>query len=155
MTLHRRRLLQGSALAALTGPLPTAWAAASPGIGPKEIMLGSIQDLSGPIVSFGKPVRDGMLLRTEQANAGGGVHGRQIRLVVEDSAYDPRKAVLAADKLIGRDKVFALVGTLGATPALATLPKALEAGVLHLFPLTSHHGMFEPLHRLKFAAFTP
>jgi len=155
MTLHRRTLLQGGALAALASPLPRSLAATSPGVSAKEVVLGSIQDLSGPIVSFGKPTRDGLLLRTEQANAAGGVHGRQIRLLVEDSAYDPKKAVLAADKLIGSDKVFALVGTLGSTPALATMPKALEAGVLHLFPLTSHHNMFEPFHRLKFAAFTP
>ena len=155
MTLDRRTLLQTGALAALASPLPRALAAASPGVSKTELLLGSIQDMSGPVASFSKPVRDGLQMRVDQANEAGGVHGRKLRLIVEDSAYDPKKAVLAADKLIASDKVFALIGTLGATPALATLPKALESGVLHLFPLTSHHAMFEPFHRLKFAAFTP
>ena len=87
--------------------------AQSQGVSKSEIQIGSIQDLSGPLASFGKPTRDGMLLRVEQANALGGVQGRKIKLVVEDSAYDTKKAVLAADKLVSSDKVFAVVGTLG------------------------------------------
>ena len=153
--MQRRELMRLATLAGMASPTLNAWAAASPGISKTEIVVGSIQDLSGPLASFGKPTRDGMLLRVEQANALGGVQGRKIRLVVEDSAYDTKKAVLAADKLVSSDKVFAVVGTLGATPALATLQGILDSGALHLFPLTAHHGMYEPFHRLKFAAFTP
>ena len=155
MSLERRKLLQWGAVGSLAPAAGLAAAAATPGVSKTEILLGSILDLSGPIVSFGKPVRDGMLLRVEQANADGGVHGRKFKLLVEDSGYDPKKAVLAAGKLVSSDKVFAMVGTLGATPALATLQTVIDSGALHLFPLTSHHGMYEPFHRLKFAAFTP
>ena len=153
--MRRRGLIQLGTLAAFTGPGPRAFAAGTPGVSKAEIVVGSIQDLSGPLASFGKPTRDGMVMRVDQANAQGGVQGRKIKLLVEDSAYDTKKAVLAADKLISSDKVFAVVGTLGATPALATLQAIVDSGALHLFPLTSHHGMFEPFHRLKFAAFTP
>ena len=153
--MRRRGLIQLGTLAAFTGPGPRAFAAGTPGVSKAEIVVGSIQDLSGPLASFGKPTRDGMVMRADQANAQGGVQGRKIKLLVEDSAYDTKKAVLAADKLISSDKVFAVVGTLGATPALATLQAIVDSGALHLFPLTSHHGMFEPFHRLKFAAFTP
>jgi branched-chain amino acid transport system substrate-binding protein len=96
-----------------------------------------------------------MLMRVEAANAGGGIHGRKLRLVVEDSGYDTRKSVLAADKLVTSDKVFAVIGTLGTAPGVATAPAIVDAGVLHLFPITAHHAMFEPFHKLKFAAFTP
>lgn len=153
--MHRRQLLQVAGTTALAGAAPAVLASTTPGVSKSEILIGSIQDLSGPLVSFGKPTRDGMLMRVEQLNSAGGVNGRKIRLIVEDSAYDTKKAVLAADKLTGSDKVFAVVGTLGATPALATLQTIIDSGALHLFPLTSHHGMFEPFHRLKFAAFTP
>lgn len=153
--MRRRGLIQLGTLAAFTGPGPRAFAAGTPGVSKAEIVVGSIQDLSGPLASFGKPTRDGMVMRADQANAQGGVQGHKIKLLVEDSAYDTKKAVLAADKLISSDKVFAVVGTLGATPALATLQAIVDSGALHLFPLTSHHGMFEPFHRLKFAAFTP
>ena len=155
MTLNRRDLLTCAALSTVLGALSRPAWAASPGVSKNEIVVGSIQDLSGPLVSFGKPIRDGMVMRVDQANAAGGVNGRKIKLVVEDSAYDTKKAVLAADKLVGSDQVFAVIGTLGATPALATMDAILASGALHLFPLTSHHNMFEPFHKLKFAAFTP
>ena len=149
--------LGGGALSicALSAAAKPAFAAASPGISKNEIVIGSIQDLSGPLVAFSKPTRDGMLLRVEQANAQGGIHNRKIKLQVEDSGYDTKRAVLAAEKLVASDKVFAVVGTLGAAPALATIQRIIDAGALHLFPLTAHQGMFEPFHRLKFAAFTP
>ncbi len=130
-------------------------AQATPGVTKSEIVIGSIQDLSGPLVSFGKPVRDGMVMRVDQANAAGGVLGRKIKLIVEDSAYDTKKAVLAADKLVTSDKVFAVVGTLGAAPAVATVDAVVDSGALHLFPLNAHRAMFEPFHKLKFAAYTP
>ena len=137
MTIQRRRLMTLSALAALMpGATRHAFAAGSPGVSKNEIVIGSIQDLSGPLVSFGKPTRYGMVMRVDQANAAGGVNGRKIKLVVEDSGYDTKKAVLAADKLVGSDQVFAVIGTLGATPALATMETIIGSGALHLFPLT-------------------
>ena len=159
--MQRRTLLKQGSLGPLaplgmvaTGLAPQALAAER-AVSKTEIVLGSIQDLSGPLASLGKPIRDGLTLRVEQANAAGGVHGRQLRLRVEDSGCDPKKAVLAADKLVSRDKVFAVVGTLGTAPARASMPPIIDSGVLHLFPITAHHGCFEPFHKLKFAAFTP
>ena len=152
-TIDRRQAL--AALAALAAAPTLALAETTPGVSKSEIVVGSIQDLSGPLVSFGKPARDGMVMRVDQANAAGGVFGRKIRLVVEDSAYDTKKAVLAADKLISSDKVFAVVGTLGAAPAVGTVDAIVDSGALHLFPLTAHRAMFEPFHKLKFAAYTP
>ncbi len=61
-----------------------------------EIVVGTVSDLCGPIAMLGVPVRDGMLMRFDEANAAGGVHGRRIRLAVEDAGYDPKRAVLAA-----------------------------------------------------------
>ena len=81
---------------------------ANQGITKDEIVLGSIQDLSGPIAGFGKQVRLGMLLRVDEINEQGGINGRKLKLVVEDSAYDPKKAVLAAQKLVNQDKIFIL-----------------------------------------------
>ena len=153
--MQRRQLVQLGALATLATPLLRAHAAVTPGVSKSEIVIGSIQDLSGPLVSFGKPSRDGMVMRIDEANAKGGVHGRKINLVVEDSAYDTKKAVLAADKLVSSDHVFAVIGTLGATPTLATVQAIMDSGALHLFPVTANRGTYEPFHRLKFAAFTP
>ena len=60
------------------------------GVSKNEIVLGSIQDLSGPLASLGKQVRYGMQLRVDELNEqSGGIHGRKIRLLIEDSQYDP------------------------------------------------------------------
>jgi len=61
------------------------------GVGKGEILIGSIQDLSGPIAGFGKQVRAGMMLRVDEINEQGGIHGRKLKLLVEDSAYDRRR----------------------------------------------------------------
>jgi len=153
MNLQRRHL---SVLAAALAIIPAAaLAQATPGVSRTEVVVGSIQDLSGPLVSFGKPVRDGMVMRVEQTNNAGGVHGRKIKLVVEDAGYDTKKAVLAGDKLINSEKAFAVLGTLGAAPAGATIDAVVDSGTLHLFPLNAQRSMFEPFHKLKFAAWTP
>lgn len=120
-----------------------------------EIVVGHISDLSGPIALLGTPVRDGLLLRFEEANAAGGIHGRSLRLVVEDAGYDPKRGVLAARKLIQRDRVFALLATMGTPVVMATMPLALEAGRLHLFPFSPHESTYQPLHPLKFQNFAP
>src|SRR6478735_12455993 len=83
---------------------------ASPGVGKNEIVLGTIQDLSGPLASYGKQIRMGMQMRVDEANEMGGVHGRKIKLLIEDDGYDPRKSVLATQKLITQDNgIFAMV----------------------------------------------
>ena len=81
----------------------TAAMAQSQGVSKNELVLGSIQDLSGPLAGFGKQVRFGMMLRVDEANEQGGINGRKIKLLVEDSGYEPRRAVLAAQKLVNQD----------------------------------------------------
>ncbi|MEK0434419.1 MAG: hypothetical protein RL369_468, partial [Pseudomonadota bacterium] len=73
-------------------------AVADQGVSSNEILIGTIQDLSGPLAGYGKAVRNGMQMRIDEVNEQGGVHGRKLRLVTEDSGYDPKRAVLAAQK---------------------------------------------------------
>lgn len=130
------------------------------GISATEIVVGTHQDLSGPIKGWGVPVSNGMKMAVEEINAGGGVNGRKIRLVIEDSGYDPKKAVLASQKLIERDKIFAMVGAMGSPTVLAAQDILLDAGVLQLFPLTAAEFTFKfdpakPQERLKFNNLLP
>jgi ABC-type branched-subunit amino acid transport system substrate-binding protein len=130
------------------------------GISASEIVIGTHQDLSGPIKGWGVPVANGMKMATEEINASGGINGRKIKLVVEDSGYDPKKAVLASQKLIERDKIFAMVGPMGSPTVLAAQDILLDAGVLQLFPLTAAEFTFKfdaakPQERLKFNNLLP
>jgi ABC-type branched-subunit amino acid transport system substrate-binding protein len=125
------------------------------GVTATEIRLGTQDDLSGPIVFWGQPMRNGKILRIEEQNAKGGVHGRKLVLIGEDNGYDPKKGVLAAQKLIQQDKVFAMVGVLGTPIAMATMPIVLEAGVPFMYPGTNHRAMYEPFNKLKFSMAAP
>src|SRR5437867_2513945 len=121
------------------------------GVNKTEITIGSIQDLSGPIAGFGKAVRLGMMLRVDEANEQGGVNGRKIRLLVEDDAYDPKKAVLAAQKLVNQDKIFAMVAHIGTAQNMAAMPIQFEKNVFNFFPVTAAREMYEPFHKLKYS----
>jgi len=139
------------ALAAILAAGTSAALAQSQGVSKTEITLGSIQDLSGPIAGFGKQVRLGMMLRVDEANEQGGVNGRKLVLKVEDSAYDPKKAVLAAQKLVNQDKIFAMVAHIGTAQNLAAMPVQFEKNVVNFFPVTAAREMYEPFHKLKYS----
>jgi ABC-type branched-subunit amino acid transport system substrate-binding protein len=125
-------------------------AARAGGVTPTEIRVGSLQDLSGPIAALGTHFRNGTQMRFDAENAKGGVHGRQLKLLVEDTGYDPKRAVLATEKLLGGAGIFAVIHNLGSPVVMATMPRFLDAGVLHLFPGAPLRDVYEPVHPLKF-----
>jgi branched-chain amino acid transport system substrate-binding protein len=134
-----------------------AWSAHAQqqGVTKDQIVLGSIQDLSGPLAGFSKPARNGMQMRVDEINAAGGVNGRKIKLIVEDSGYDPKKGLLAAQKMVQQDKIFAMAGTIGTAVSMATMPILFEKNIPHVFPLTGAREMYDPLHKLKFSFAAP
>lgn len=130
-------------------------ALATQGVSKNEIVLGSIQDMSGPLASYSKPLVNGMRMRIDEINEAGGIHGRKLRLIVEDSGYDPKKGVLAAQKLVQRDQVFAVAGTIGTAVNLAAMPVQFEKNVLNFLPLTAARQMYEPISPLKWSFAAP
>jgi len=128
---------------------------AQQGVSKNEIVIGTIQDLSGPIAGFGKQVRNGMLLRVDEINEQGGIGGRKLKLLVEDSAYDPKRAVLAAQKLVNQDKIFVMVGHIGTAHNLAAMPVQFDKNIVNFMPVTAAREMYEPYHRLKYAFTVP
>ena len=154
MTRKNSTLL--AAVAALAGftlapTLSQAQNAPPQGVSATEITLGSIQDLSGPIAGFGKQSRLGMMLAVDEINEQGGINGRKLKLIVEDSAYDPKRAVLAAQKLVNQDKIFIMLGHLGTAQNMAAMPVQFEKNVINFFPITAAREMYEPFHKLKYS----
>lgn len=141
------------ALAALA--LSASLASAQQGVSKDEILLGSIQDLSGPLAGFGKQARAGMLLAVDEINEQGGINGRKLKLNVEDSGYDPKKAVLAAQKLVNQDKIFMMVGHIGTAQNMAAMPVQFEKNVINFFPITAAREMYEPFNKLKYSFAAP
>lgn len=124
------------------------------GVGKEEIVIGTMQDLSGPLAGLSKPYRNGLQMRIDELNAAGGVHGRKVRLIVEDHGFDPKRAILGAQKLLNQDRIFLMLGHIGTPHNIAVMPLLFEKNVMNLFPVSPGRQMFDPVHPLKFAAFT-
>jgi len=135
-----------------------AWCAAAPalaaeqqGVSKNEIVIGTIQDLSGPLAGYGKQSRSGMQLRIDELNEQGAIHGRKLKLLVEDSGYDPKRAVLAAQKLVNQDKIFIMAGHLGTAQNNAAMPIQFEKQIVNFMPLTASRDMYDAPNELKYA----
>lgn len=127
MKLNRRHaLVAASALIA-------GWAQAA-GVTDTEILIGTHIDLSGPAAVGMPPLRNSMQMRIDEVNAAGGIHGRKIRLIIEDNASAPQQAVRAVQKLVKSDGVFAILNPFGSGPNAATVKMATDAGVVVFAP---------------------
>src|SRR5258708_13239878 len=102
-----------SALALTQLPAAAQTKVTNEGISASEIVIGTHQDLSGPIKVWGVPVSNGMKMATEEINAAGGINGRKIKLILEDNGNDPKKAVLASQKMVQPAKISPLIVPLG------------------------------------------
>lgn len=106
------------------------------GVTDDEIVIGGVHDLSGIFAVFSAPAVKAANQYFEEVNANGGIHGRQIRYVVEDHGYQVPKAVQATNKLVNRDKVFAMLMSLGTPHNLAAFPIMDRNNVPNILPLT-------------------
>ena len=113
------------------------------GVTDTEIILGGANDLSGPFAGFGNPAVAAANMYFDEVNAAGGVNGRKIRYIVEDHSYQVPKAVQSANKLVSRDKVFAMLMSLGTPHNLASFPIMDRANVPSIMPLTFARAMQE------------
>lgn len=120
------------------------------GVTDTEILIGSPNDLSGPVALLGIAANNGARMRFDEVNAAGGVHGRKIRFIVEDTQYQIPRAIQAVNKLINRDGVFAVFLSMGTPMNNAIMPMLFEKNVPNLFPISGARSMIEPFHQLQF-----
>ncbi len=139
---------------AATFAASAAMAQGTQGVTATEILLGSSVDLTGPVAAIGVPMKAGFEIAADMINEGGGIHGRKVRVLVEDNGYDPKRAILAVQKLMTSDKVFAIIGLLGSAITQVALPATTQRGVPMLFPGAPTHIVYDPPQRLSFALVT-
>ena len=125
------------------------------GVTKNQIVVGTHTALSGPVASWGIDATNGVRMRFDEANEAGGIYGRKIKYIVEDSQYRVPIAVQKANKLVNRDKVFFLIASIGTPMNNAIFPMLEKKGVPNLFPFTAARSMYEPLNKLKFANLAP
>lgn len=99
---------------------------AGPAFAQETIKIGVTQPLTGAFAASGNYVAQGARIAEDEINAAGGVLGKKIQLVIEDSKSNPTEAVGTVEKLIVRDKVPAIMGAWSSTLTLAIMPKIQE-----------------------------
>ena len=125
--------------------------AETPGVSDTEIKIGGAHDLSGIFAPFSVPAVKAANVYFDEVNANGGVHGRKITYITEDHGYQVPRAAQAANKLINRDEVFAMLLSLGTPMNLAMFQQMEPKGIPNVSPLTGARQMVEPPAPWKFA----
>ena len=120
-TITRRRVLRttlGGTAAVLALP-----AISRTGFAAEAIKVGMPAALTGPLGEVGQQMKRGAEFFAKQQNAKGGINGRPIEFLIEDSAGDPATCVRKAQEMVERDKVSLLMGMTLSSEALAVVPK--------------------------------
>ena len=100
------------------------------GVTDGEIRFGISAPFSGSAKELGQNMKLGIEAAFRVANAKGGVHGRQLRLIAADDGYEPTRTALTMKQLYESDQVFGVVGNVGTPTAVVGLPYALERKML-------------------------
>jgi branched-chain amino acid transport system substrate-binding protein len=88
-----------------------------------ELKIGAILAVTGPAANLGGPEARTAEMLVEELNAGGGIQGHKVKLILKDSGGNPEKAVSFCKQLIEEEKVLAIIGpsTSGETLQIKTL----------------------------------
>jgi branched-chain amino acid transport system substrate-binding protein len=131
-TIGRRAILKGAAAAGIAS-LASRSARAQQAGGGGPIVMGLNDPLTGTYAELGRNEQIGCELAVEEINAKGGILGRKVQLITEDStSANTGTAVQKAHKLIDRDKVTFFLGNVNSAMAVALGEVSNQAGVLHI-----------------------
>lgn len=140
--MARRRTVLSLAGAACIPLLPRRAAAKSAeGVSDTEILIGQSCQLTGPLAALTNEVRLGAKLHFDDVNRGGGINGRQVRVIALDDAYDAKRAAENTRKLIDEENVLALFQYAGTPGSLAAVPIAEEKRVPLFAPFTGSDAL--------------
>ncbi|SFP28936.1 ABC-type branched-chain amino acid transport system, substrate-binding protein [Variovorax sp. 770b2] len=141
----------GAGAAALVAAPWARWASSAPRTeADADILIGQSCQLSGPLAPLTREIQEGAGWCFEQVNAKGGVHGRKLRVVALDDAYDPQRTADNVRLLIEKHGVFALFNLAGTPTTLAALPVVREHKVPLVAPFTGTDALRSGFDRYVF-----
>lgn len=147
-----KKILKSASLAfAVSTVLAAAPVMAEQGVSDTEIVLGGHHDLSGPFAAFSVPAVKAINHYFAEVNAKGGVHGRMLKYVVEDHGYNVSKVGPAVNKLVNKDKIFAMFMALGTPHNLAAFKIMDPKGIPNVQPLSASASMLNEPYNSHFA----
>jgi branched-chain amino acid transport system substrate-binding protein len=102
---------------------------AGPALAQEAIKIGFFAPITGPAAADGASAKQAVELAAKEVNAGGGIMGRKVELVVYDDRFSPQEAVAIANKLIEKDQAVGVVSGSYSGPTRVTAPIFAKAGV--------------------------
>lgn len=111
--------------------------ATSPSQSP-EIVIGMYGSLTGGTATFGQSTKAGVEMAVDELNAGGGLLGKKVRLLVEDDQGRPEEAQTVVSKLVSKDRVIAVIGENASSRSLAAAPVCQAGGVPMVSPSSTN-----------------
>ena len=111
--------------------VPPAWSG-------EPIHIGLSAPLTGNFAEYGQNWQKAITLALEWINTSGGVNGRPIVIVAEDSKSDPKDSAAIAQKFTADRRIVAEIGDFSSTASMAAQPIYDQAGMVQLSPTTSH-----------------
>jgi len=121
-----------------------------PGVTDTEILLGSHFALSQSPAAAYAVIIDGMRAYFDYVNSQGGVHGRNIKLLIGDDHYNPADTVEVVRKLVEQDGIFAMIGSLGESTHTTVWRYLEEQGIPDLFQSSGIVKWTDPVVETRF-----
>lgn len=100
----------------------------------KEIVVGLNLELSGAISSYAKSTLDGIQLAVDEINAGGGLLGKQIKLVSYDNMTDTQSVPEGISRLVAKEHAVAILGPIASSNVLSAVEKTSLYGIPLITP---------------------
>ena len=113
------------------GPALSEGAAMAAAAG-EPFVIGAMDALTGVAESYGNPIQRAKLLAVEEINAAGGINGRELQIIFEDSKCAAQDSITAYRKLTDVDGVKIILGTTCSGAMLGATPLAEDEGVILL-----------------------
>ena len=107
------------------------------------IKIGEFGGLTGSTATFGISTKNGIDMATEEVNAGGGLLGKKVQVIVEDDRCLAEEAASAVKKLVTQDKVVAVLGEVASTRSLAGAPICQENQIPMVTPSSTNPKVTE------------
>jgi branched-chain amino acid transport system substrate-binding protein len=103
-------------------------------LGDEPVKIGMVNPLTGTLAALAQSEVDGAKYAEAEINKKGGILGRPVQLLVEDSANDTGTGVQKTNKLIDRDNVSAVLGDVNSGIAYAMSQVTADKKVFHIVP---------------------
>jgi branched-chain amino acid transport system substrate-binding protein len=104
----------------------------------EPVLIGVTGPLTGQYAQYGAQWKKGFDLALDEINAAGGINGRPLQYVFEDSQSDPRQTVNIARKYVADERIVVEIGDFSSAASMAASPIYQAAGLVQFGFSNSH-----------------